>query len=76
MVVPFACDVAGEAGTAGLLAPLFCEGRAGQIKTGITDSCARNHLVSILSKQATEFLIFSRPLVWTGLHFSAIIRRN
>jgi hypothetical protein len=61
---------------AGVLIRLLGAGRSGAIKTVITDSCAQNCPVNILSTRVPEFLIFSRPLVRTGLHFSVSVRRN
>ena len=61
---------------AGVLLRLLGAGRSTRIKTVITDSCAQNCRVNILSRRVPEFLIFSRPLVRTGLHFSVSVRRN
>ncbi len=40
-----------------------------ELKAAITDSCAQNRRVDILSKQMPKFLIFSRPLVCMGIAF-------
>ena len=69
IVVPFTCNIPGMHGAPGCLFHLFGARHSGGIKTVITDSCAQNCRVHILSRRVPEFLIFSRPLVWNGCIF-------